>query len=451
MLDLNTLVLMTGAGNLLFALLLTLYMSPTAHSSPAFDYWRRAKYLMALASLLTVLRPWLPLPLALHGAHATHFVSWTLELMAYRLFLGKTTTPRAVPVVSGTLIVIHLLLLSLTTERTPSLISFSLVGAYLEAFIAFTLFRSQRPDKGLTRLLGIISGIGAGIFLTRALFGLYHEGYTTDELRLFNQALFSIGFLHMIGNSFGFLLLTRQENERQLHRALASVSQAERGQRQLLSMASHEFRTPAAMIKASLDSLALLRSEITPEVNKRVNNIHLATERMITLANHLISQDRFQEMAFAPVLEPCELGQLVNDIVGSYSLDAELHFEPPPDPLWIEADPTLLSIALNNLLDNAVRYSRTADGSSLPVEITLIADQHQVRLRVCDHGPGIEDADKDKVFERFYNLRGSPHGGIGLSIVHSVAAAHHGDIRVEDTPGGGATLCLTLPLSTAAG
>lgn len=449
MIDLKSLILLTGLGNFLFAALLALYVSPDTLQSKAFRYWQRAKILIALASILTALRPWLPLPLALHAAHTAYFASWTLELMAYCFFLGKTRYIRPVPWISGTLIVGYLLLLSLHASRTVSLISFSLIGCFLESCMALILLSNNRFGKALTQMLAFISLISGSVFLLRAAFGLIQGGFTAEELQSFNILLFLLAFVHLICNSFGFLLLTKQEDEHRLKHALSSVSHAEKEQRQLLSMASHEFRTPAAMIKTSLDSLAILDTHIPTEVKKRLSNIRLATQRMINLANHLISQDRFQELALAPVMERCELGQLISEIVGGYNLDAQVTYEPPPALLMVDADPALLSIAINNLLDNAVRYSKTADEQYLPVEVNVQARAGMVEVRVCDHGPGIADIDKEKVFQRFYSLRGEAHGGIGLSIVHTVATVHHGSIRVEDSIGGGATLCLTLPFSPA--
>lgn len=445
MIDLKSLILLTGLGNLLFAVLLALYVSADSLQSKAFRYWQRAKILIALASILTSLRPWLPLPLALHVAHTAYFASWTLELMAYCFFLGRVRYIQSLPWISGVLVAVHLLLLSLPVSRTVSLISFSLIGCCLEFGMALVLLSNNRFGKPLTRMLAVISLISSGLFLMRAAFGLTQGGFSAEELQSFNMILFLLAFLHLIGNSFGFLLLTKQEDEHRLKHALNSVSNAEKEQRQLLSMASHEFRTPAAMIQTSLDSLALLRIDIPPEVRKRLNNINLATQRMINLANHLISQDRFQELALAPTFERCEFGQLISDIVGCYDLEAKVTFEPPSEMIMVDADPTLIGIALNNLLDNAVRYSKTADGDYQLVEVSLQALAGRIELMVHDQGPGIADADKEKVFQRFYNLRRSPHSGIGLSIVRTIALAHHGMVSAADRQPHGTTMCLTLP------
>jgi two-component system sensor histidine kinase KdpD len=107
------------------------------------------------------------------------------------------------------------------------------------------------------------------------------------------------------------------------------------------------------------------------------------------------------------------------------------------------ADPVRLDQVLTNLLDNARRYA----GPS-PVGVTAGQAGELVELRVVDHGPGIPEPERERVFDQFYRVEGGrqPEGtGMGLAICRGIMQAHGGGLRVEATPGGGATFVLTLP------
>ena len=240
------------------------------------------------------------------------------------------------------------------------------------------------------------------------------------------------------------------ENERAnaaLAKALLNVEQAESEQRQLLSMASHEFRTPAAMIKASLDSLAILKDSIPPEVAQRLENIGKASQRLNKLANSLILHDRLQELALKPRKQTLELGQLVREIVETYRAGEALQVQLPAHPVLLNADAALLGIALHNLLDNALRFQGPPD-APITVDITLPRDSAGawIELRVADQGPGVAAEEKEKVFQRFYSTKSGDGHGLGLSIVLAVARAHGGTAYVLDKLPHGALFVIKLPV-----
>lgn len=278
-----------------------------------------------------------------------------------------------------------------------------------------------------------------------------YRHHTQDRIRLMEQ-----------------LKRHNQQLEEQVHArtqslstALRDVQQAEAGQRQLLSMASHEFRTPAAMIKASLDSLAFLKDHIAPEVATRLTNMRLASARLLELTNNLINQDRLLDLALKPTLHRVELGPLVSEVLARYP--EPIHSVLPPKPVRVHADATLLSIALHNLIDNALRHSNhTTPGldTGLPgVTVSLCVLAGWVELQVADDGPGIADADKQKVFERFHAIpshrrsadqagSAQPSSGLGLAIVQSIAHAHSGQALVRDNLPQGAVLVMRWPITT---
>ena len=235
----------------------------------------------------------------------------------------------------------------------------------------------------------------------------------------------------------------------EMQQALEQVRQAELEQRQLLSMASHEFRTPAAMIKASLDSLHYLQAQIPPDVTARLDNIRQASQRLIHLTNDLIDQDRVRERSLTPRHKRISLTDLVAGVTAQYTDAPWLRVQLPALPVWINADPALLTIALNNLIDNALRYG---EGERHGVVVELQSRPGEAVLRVADQGPGIATADKQRIFERYYSKSdGRPRGertssGLGLFIVHSIARSHQGSIHAEDNLPHGSVFVLSLPL-----
>ncbi len=229
---------------------------------------------------------------------------------------------------------------------------------------------------------------------------------------------------------------------RELELALRDVQQAEAEQRQLLSMASHEFRTPAAMIKMSLDSLRFLTNSIPPEVNARLDNIRLASQRLTLLTNSLIVDNRLREPRLQIHPATVSIDQMIRDVVAGYPSSTPIQLELPDTPVVIQADATLLSIALHNLIDNALNHG----ASTRPrVTVGLEALASHVNLAVSDNGPGIPDEEKVRVFERFQRRNTSRGSGLGLSIVSAIVRAHQGSIQARDNRPQGTRMLVQLP------
>ena len=247
-----------------------------------------------------------------------------------------------------------------------------------------------------------------------------------------------------------------QRRTESLSKALHDVQQAESSQRQLLAMASHEFRTPAAWIKASLDSLVILKNQIPPEIATRLANMRQASVRMIGLANDLINEDRLHELALRPHTVALDLRQLVVDVMARYAANPEVVADLPAGPVHITADAALLGIALHNLIDNALRHGLPAPPEQQVIRVSLQVLTDRVELQVADNGPGIPDSKKQWVFERYHagpyrdfadsDGNVSTSSGLGLSIMQDIALAHGGQALVRDNQPHGAILVLSLPI-----
>ena len=244
------------------------------------------------------------------------------------------------------------------------------------------------------------------------------------------------------------LAVEQGQQEEQRNRAVA-LQETDRLRTALLNSVSHDLRTPLASIKASASSL--LDHEVRwsdAERDEFLATINTEADRLTRLVHNLLDMSRIEAGALDPRLVESSVGEVVGPVVrrarvaSGQRVDVDVPEELPP----VLVDPVRLDQVLTNLLDNARGYA--ADG---PVQVVVRPVGGTVELRVVDHGPGIPDPERERVFDQFYRLKGGgrrPEGtGMGLAICRGIVEAHDGTLLVETTPGGGATFVLTLPVS----
>lgn len=234
-----------------------------------------------------------------------------------------------------------------------------------------------------------------------------------------------------------------EERTAELREALAEVQRFEAHQRELLSLASHEFRTPAAMIKSAMDVLACLPEDYSEAARTRLETVRSASNRLIFLANKLIEHDRWREMSVKPNKVQLDLRAWVLDVMSDFPPETPVTVRAGDTALTVQGDAVLLRIALQNLVDNALSHTKPSDGG---VVVALHSSQGWAHVTVDDDGPGVPDEVKAKVFDRFFSGRRTQRHGLGLSIVRAVARLHGGDATVADAPGRGARFVISLPL-----
>ncbi|TDM08064.1 MAG: hypothetical protein C4K60_00645 [Ideonella sp. MAG2] len=234
-----------------------------------------------------------------------------------------------------------------------------------------------------------------------------------------------------------------QERTEALQLAHEELSEAEAHQRELLSLASHEFRMPAAKIRSTLDALRDLNEPIALDVQDRLDNLRTASDRLMFLANKLITHDRWRELSIKPQTRPLWLREWLAEVMQDYETVAAVVLALPPSEVQVTADPVLLRIALHNLIDNALGHCSKAAGV---VQVSLMLASEHVELSVQDDGPGVPEPQKRTVFNRYVSGRASGQGhGLGLSIVASVARLHGGQTGVADVQPHGARFWMRLP------
>lgn len=219
--------------------------------------------------------------------------------------------------------------------------------------------------------------------------------------------------------------------------------------REFVANASHELKTPITIIRGFAETLQDnpdLPSETLQEVTgKIVRNC----EKMTQLIRNLLTLSDVENMP-ASRLVNCDLLELAkicrHTLLQSHrDVNVQITTE-GRGPFTVTADPHLLELALNNLLDNAAKYSTLP--SSITIDITHPSDY--VQVRVIDQGIGIPLENLERIFERFYRVdkvhsRKVGGSGLGLSIVETIIAKHFGKISVESVVGQGTTFTLLLP------
>jgi two-component system sensor histidine kinase KdpD len=173
--------------------------------------------------------------------------------------------------------------------------------------------------------------------------------------------------------------------------------------------------------------------------------IETETDRLDHLVGNLLDASRLQSGTLAVSLRPTAIEDVMSTAIAGVPATRIL-LDVGPDLPLVDTDPVLLERALANLVGNAVRYS--PEDTTVRVEAKHIGDH--VHIRITDHGPGIPRSEHELVFRPFQRLDDSSgHGiGLGLAITRGFVHAVGGAIELDETPGGGLTVLVTVPIAT---
>ncbi|MFF2612154.1 sensor histidine kinase KdpD [Kitasatospora xanthocidica] len=240
---------------------------------------------------------------------------------------------------------------------------------------------------------------------------------------------------------------------RRLAREAAEARREAEGNRirtALLAAVSHDLRTPLAGIKASVSSLRSADVDWAPEDEAELlAGIEAGADRLDHLINNLLDMSRLQTGTVTPLIQETDLDEVVPFALGGVPLES-VRLEVPETLPMVRADGGLLERSLANLVENAVKYS--PDG----VRVLVKADElrqpgrpARVELRIVDRGPGVPEDAKERIFAPFQRYGDAPRGagvGLGLAVARGFVEAMDGTVTAEDTPGGGLTMVVSLPV-----
>lgn len=243
--------------------------------------------------------------------------------------------------------------------------------------------------------------------------------------------------------------LERQRLEAQAAHADA-LREADRLKGTLVSSVSHELKTPLAAATASVTGLLEEDEPRDPErLREELVAVAESLHRLDSSIGDLLDLSRLESASWEPRFERYDVGEILAAVQARLPAPQRerVEFEiadPAPEVL---VDFTQLVRALTNLVENALAYSAATDTVTVRANPRPAVDE--VIIEVEDHGPGVPDAEKLRIFEKFYRgdaASAMPGGsGLGLAIAAEIVRTHHGRLHVEDAAGGGAVFVLALP------
>ncbi len=231
-----------------------------------------------------------------------------------------------------------------------------------------------------------------------------------------------------------------------LNDLLVRLDQALVSQRRFIADAAHELRTPLTAVK--LQAQIARRAVSETERDAALAQLVSGVDRAAHLVDQLLGMARLEPAARQAVFAPLALDALVKQGVAACSSLAEAREIDlgvgECSPVILNGHADSLRMMLDNLLDNAVRYSDPGGR----VDVELREQDGMAQLTVCDDGPGIPASERERVLERFQRLAGAdiPGSGLGLAIVRQVVVLHGGTLMLDDCKGKGLKVEVTLPL-----
>ncbi|OGF35278.1 hypothetical protein A2468_01255 [Candidatus Falkowbacteria bacterium RIFOXYC2_FULL_46_15] len=224
---------------------------------------------------------------------------------------------------------------------------------------------------------------------------------------------------------------------------------------EFISIAAHQLRTPLTVIKWITKSLMDGESgKINDEQKELLNKGYISNERMIELIDNLLKVSRMEDGKFDLKLTRVNLKKIIDEVVedmGRIAKNKDVVLVLNEPELWpdIVIDPSQITLVMENLLDNAVKY--TPPGRK--VEISVGRESEYLKITVRDEGIGIPEKDRGRLFSKFYRspnaIRVETEGnGLGLYIAKKIIDGHKGKIYVDSSEGKGSAFTVYLPLTT---
>ena len=218
-------------------------------------------------------------------------------------------------------------------------------------------------------------------------------------------------------------------------------------QQNFMMAVTHELKTPIAVAKLSLETLA--KRKLTEEQQaKLIKNALTETERLNQLSSNILLAAQLEEGHYATAQETFSLSDLAATAVRSFAERFPGRLKEPyiAEGLELKGDPLLVELAMNNLIENALKYSPKES----PVSVTLSAEGSRgILFQVADEGEGIPEAEKSLIFRKFYRvgseqIRTTKGTGLGLYLSRTIVRKHHGQISVANNHPRGSIFSITF-------
>lgn len=304
----------------------------------------------------------------------------------------------------------------------------------------------------------MLFGFLLGSYLTRQLSGL-KDGANKIASGKFGFQIDVKGRDELAETAMAFNQMSRSLAEQRdkirsqtkhLKEALTKEKELNELQRQFVSTASHEFRTPLAVIDGMAQRLLRQKNGLTTDdLEERIEKIRAAVGTMTTLMESTLSAARHQDGKVKINIETCDIGKLVTETCAAHQEVSKSHVitcDLVNLPETIQADTNSVKQVLTNLLSNAVKYAPEAPD----IRVAARAEGSEVVIEVRDKGIGIDEEDMHRIGERYFRAQtstGISGTGIGLNLVTILVEMHGGSFHVASTKGEGSTFTVRLPVA----
>lgn len=229
-----------------------------------------------------------------------------------------------------------------------------------------------------------------------------------------------------------------------LNRMLAQIQEVLGRERRFIADAAHEMRTPLAVLRVHAQNL--LEAGTEQERRESLEYLISGVDRTSRLVNQLLTMARLEPQAPETQRPAIDLQSTVRESLVQLtpwllSKGLELVFEVSDDSFRVQVDAASINIALNNLVTNAANFSPEHG----VITVGLISKDGHFELSVEDQGPGIDESERERLFERFYSRGNDQGAGLGLTIVQAIAVRMGGQVRLENRRSGGLRATLDIP------
>lgn len=231
-----------------------------------------------------------------------------------------------------------------------------------------------------------------------------------------------------------------------VYRSVRRQFRMQQQQQNFMMAVTHELKTPISVAKLNLETLQ--KYNLDPEKQKKLIQMTLKeTSRLNTLTNNILISSQLEGGGYSLSREELDFSDLLRDCVNEFRnrFPERIFTEEISPEIELEGDALLLQMLINNLLDNAVKYSP----KEKPVTCRLYRKGNEVVLNVIDEGSGIADSEKKKIFDKFYRTgseatRKTQGTGLGLYLCRKIAADHNADILVTNNSPSGSNFVITF-------
>ncbi len=301
-------------------------------------------------------------------------------------------------------------------------------------------WRSRRVEPLLYFVAFIIPALGT-LINTAANQGALPQNAVTSNLYQIAP------LVHVLVMSLGLALRLRlmQRDKAAAEQDAAIATRRAEEQRRFVAMLSHEFRNPLAAIDRSAQMLNFKLPYLAPPEAQRLEHIRSNVATLSGLVDNFLLTEALEHKSVALARESCAIGALLEGVLRMQrdEVSERIVLTVTPPNVEFDLDPTLIGMAVGNLVGNALRYAPPDS----PVEIAATREAGQLRIRVADRGPGMSADELAKLgmpYNRAGSSLGKPGSGLGLYFTRRIVEAHGGSLLTNARPGGGLAVDIVL-------